>query len=271
MRVARKHHQNRTPSGSHGADGGSASEIGWNPPTPTRSTQSLLTESCHSLPVPLSMTSFRNRQIAWAEWAATRQSATQPQSVPVSLFRSHPALTQPPARTRSHRLPPPGLGQWWRLWRGGGRCAGLASPSVSQLFHGPAPRSPLHRLASPLSRWQFSRFAAANANTRASRSTNNSVSIETAHTVTEDPQLRTDSLRERRRTLAGLFAFEARALRALKRALKGDAPDGDARWEGNGEGAALDALSWELDLMLRSGSSIWELDPGAIWELDLLR
>ena len=31
MRVARKHHQNRTPSGPHGAGGGSASEIGWNP------------------------------------------------------------------------------------------------------------------------------------------------------------------------------------------------------------------------------------------------
>ena len=32
------------------------------------------------------------------------------------------------------------------LWRGG-LVRGGASQSVSQLFHGPAPRSPLHRLA----------------------------------------------------------------------------------------------------------------------------
>ena len=35
----------------------------------------------------------------------------------------------------------------------------------------------------------------------------------------------------------------------LKRALKGDTPEGDARWGSHGDGAALDASSWELELL----------------------
>ena len=96
------------------------------------------------------LTCFRKR----APRARERQSISQgpaltsrvSQSVRQSVIsRAHPALTPPPA-SRSHTSTC--TEYMYSLPRSRPPLSGIpGTQSVSQLFHGPAPRSPLHRLA----------------------------------------------------------------------------------------------------------------------------